>query len=180
MAFRRRQPVYDDGAPATTTTRTRAWSPIGSGELIGALGATAVIVSLFLSWRDGGVHASDVPASLLWDRTTSSTDPSLLVFLIPGAALMVLGLWPRIGAGIRLLGSVIVLAVAGLFAYQLDRSLFSGSSLTDVLDVGFYVGSIGGILGFVSAFAASRSRREIVRHERVAPTPDGRVAERVR
>src|SRR5262249_21888256 len=122
MAFRRREPVYDDDTPATTTTRTRSWSPIGSGELIGLVGAAAVIVSLFLSWRDGGVHPSDVPASFLWDRTTSSTDPSLLVFLIPGAALMVLGLWPRIGAGVRLLGAVIVLAVAGLFACPLARS----------------------------------------------------------
>jgi hypothetical protein len=180
MAFRRRQPVYEDAAPATTTTRTRSWSPIGSGELIGALGAAAVIVSLFLSWRDGGVHPSHIPAAFLWDRTTSSTDPSLLVFLIPGAALMVLGLWPRIGAGIRLLGAVIVLAVAGLFAFQLNRSLFAGSDLTDVLDVGFYVGAVGGILGFVSAFAASRSRREVVRQDRVAPAGDGRVAERVR
>jgi hypothetical protein len=180
MAFRRREPVYDDDTPATTTTRTRSWSPIGSGELIGLVGAAAVIVSLFLSWRDGGVHPSDVPASFLWDRTTSSTDPSLLVFLIPGAALMVLGLWPRIGAGIRLLGAVIVLAVAGLFAYQLDRSLFSGSNLTDVLDVGFYVGAVGGILGFISAFATSRSRRDVVRRERVAPAGEGRVAERVR
>jgi hypothetical protein len=49
-----------------------------------------------------------------------------------------------------------------------------------VLDVGFYVGAVGGILGFVSAFAASRSRREVVRQDRVAPAGDGSVAERVR
>jgi hypothetical protein len=177
MAFRRRQPVYDD-AGATTTTRTRSWSPVGSGEIIGLAGAAAVIVSLFLPWRTGGVHPSGVPAAFLWDRTAGSTDPSLLVFLIPAAVLMVLGLWPRIGAGIRLLGAIIVLAVAGLFAYQLDRSLFAGSSLTDVLDTGFYVAAVGGILGFVSAFAASRSRREVVRTDRV-PAGEGRVVEQV-
>jgi hypothetical protein len=177
MAFGRRRTVQDDGAPVTTTTRTRGWSPIGSGEIIGLVGAAAVIVSLFLSWRDGGAHPSDVPAAFLWDRNTSSTDPSILVFLIPAAALLVLGLWPRIGAGIRLLGAVIVLAVAGLFAYQLDRSLFAGTNLTDVLDTGFYVGAVGGILGFVSAFAANRSRREVVRYDR---TGEPRVVEHVR
>jgi hypothetical protein len=178
MAFRRRQPVADDTAPVTTT-RTRSSGLVGPGEIIGLVGAAAVIVSLFMSWRDGGVHPSEVPASFLWDRTTGSTDPSLLVFLIPGAALLVLGLWPRIGAGIRLLGSIIVLAVAGLFAYQLDRSLFAGSSLTDVLDTGFYVGAVGGILGFVSAFAVRRTRREVVRYDRV-PAGDARVPERAR
>ena len=175
MAFRRRQPVYE--GPVRTTTRTRSWSPIGSGEIIGALGATAVIVSLFLSWRDGGVHPSDIPAAFLWDRTTGSTDPSLLVFLIPAAALMVLGLWPRVGAGVRLLGAAVVLAVAGLFAYQVDRGLFAGDNLGDVLDAGFYVAAVGGFLGFVSAFAASRARREVVRSDRV-PAGEDRVVER--
>ena len=188
MAFRRRQPVYEtqgpvyhDQGPTSTTTRTRGWSPVGSGEILGFVGAAAVIVSLFLPWRTGGVHPSGIPAAFLWNRTTGSTDPSLLVFLIPAAVLMVLGLWPRIGAGIRLLGAIIVLAVAGLFAYQLDRSLFTGSNLTDVLDTGFYVGVVGGIIGFVSAFAASRTRREqeVVHTDRV-PAGEGRVVEHVR
>jgi len=39
-----------------------------------------------------------------------------------------------------LIGAIIigVLVVAGLFAYQLDRSLFPGASLGDVLGAGFY------------------------------------------
>ena len=181
MAFRRRQPVHEEQGPTTTTTRTRDRSPVGSGEILGFVGAAAVIVSLFLPWRTGGVHPSGIPAAFLWNRTTGSTDPSLLVFLIPAAVLMVLGLWPRIGAGIRLLGAIIVLAVAGLFAYQLDRSLFTGSNLTDVLDTGFYVGAVGEIIGFVSAFAVSRTRREqeVVHTDRV-PAGEGRVVEHVR
>ncbi|HZP30009.1 MAG TPA: hypothetical protein VFC99_13725 [Acidimicrobiia bacterium] len=168
--------MSDEPAPATTT-RTRSWSPIGSGEIIGFAGAAAVVVSLFLSWRSGNAHPSDIPAAFLWNRTTSSTDPSLLVFLIPAAALLVLGLWPRIGAGIRLLGAVISLAVAGVFAYQLDRSLFAGGSLGDVLDAGFYVAAVGGFLGFLSAFAASRVRRDTVAYER-APSADRPLAGR--
>src|SRR6478672_7128732 len=129
MAFGRRRHVHQepidtaqpDAPSRATATHTRSWNPIGAGEVMGLVGAAAVIVSLFLPWRDGGVHASDVPAAFLWDRTTSSTDPSLLVFLIPAAALLVLGLVPRIGAGVRLLGAIVVLAVTGVFAYQLNR-----------------------------------------------------------
>jgi hypothetical protein len=168
----------------TAATRTRSWTPIGSGEVMGLVGAAAVIVSLFLPWREGGVHVSDVPAAFLWDRTTSSTDPSLLVFLIPAAALLVLGLVPRLGAGLRLLGSIVVLAVAGVFAYQLDRSLFGGTDLGDVLDSGFYVAAVGGVVALVSAFAASRTRvrRDAVRYDRASTTPasEGRVIENAR
>lgn len=31
-----------------------------------------VIVSLFLAWRDPGVHLSDIPAAFLWDRAATA------------------------------------------------------------------------------------------------------------
>jgi len=137
-----------------------AWAPafLGSGRLLGILGAIGVIVGLFLPWRDGGVHPSDVPVQFLWDRTTSATDPSLLIFLIPLAALLAVGAVVWLGAGLRLLGAIGVLIVTGLFAYQLDRSLFGGASLDVVLDTGFYFAAIGGIVAFVSALLPGRRR----------------------
>ncbi len=56
---------------------------------------------------------------------------------------------PPFGAGLRLLGSIVLLAVAGVFAYQLDRSLFGGTDLGDVLDSGFYVAAVGGVVALV-------------------------------
>src|SRR5215475_7613379 len=65
------------------TRRTTGWlMPSLTGMLVGVLGAVGVILSMFMSWRTGGVHPSDVPAAFLWDRHASG-DPSLLVFLIP-------------------------------------------------------------------------------------------------
>jgi hypothetical protein len=51
--------------------------------VLGVLGTMGVVVSMFVSWRDGGVHPSDVPVAFLFDSATTATSPSLLIALIP-------------------------------------------------------------------------------------------------
>lgn len=166
-----------------TSIERRGWVPgYGPGMIIGALGALGVAVSLFLPWRDGGIHPSGVPVAFLWDRATGSSDPSLLIFLIPLAVVLVIGVVVPIGEAVRLFGAVGVLIVTGVFAYQLDRALaaFPGAGLGDVLDTGFYVAAIGGILAFVSALLPTgwSARREVTEVEavRTEPEDDARVA----
>jgi len=132
-----------------------------TGLILGVVGAVGVIVSLFMSWRTGAVHPSDVPAAFLWDRHASG-DPSLLVFLIPLAVLVVLGIVAPGGGVLRGLGGLGVLAVCGLFAYQLDRLLLSGQSLGDALDTGFYFAAVGGIVALISALFPSWGGRRAV------------------
>ena len=141
----------------------RAWSPtFGPAIVLGALGAIGVIVSLFTSWRDPGVHPDNIPVAFLWHNTTTSHDPSLLIVLIPIAVMLAVGAFVPMGTGLRLLGGVAMLIVAGLFAYQIDQSLPGGG---DVLGTGFYVGAIGGFLAFISGFLPESwaARREVVR-----------------
>jgi hypothetical protein len=138
----------------TETERERvvergSWRPagIGPGMVLGILSGIGVVVSLFLEWRNPAVHADDVPLSFLWDKNASG-QPSLLLVLIPCAALLIIGaLIPR-GGPLRLLGGLGTVVVAGLFAFQLDRS--TSGSLGDALEAGFYVAALAGILGVVS------------------------------
>jgi hypothetical protein len=133
--------------------------------LLGALGSAGVIISMFMPWRTGSVHASDIPAAFLWDRTTTSDNPSLLIFLIPLALILLIGTFGRLGAGVRLVGAVLTLVVVGLFAYQLHRVLDAfGGNLGDALDSGFYFAAIGGVIALVSGFMPSRvvARRGVV------------------
>jgi hypothetical protein len=132
---------------------------------LGALGAIGVAVSLFLPWRDGGVHPSDIPLEFLWDKGTTSADPSILILLVPFAIILAFGAFVPLGAGLRLFGAIGVLAVAIVFAIQLDRALGDlGGDLGDSLDTGFYLAAIGAILAFASALvpAGWSSRRDVV------------------
>jgi hypothetical protein len=136
------------------TIEHRSWVPgFGPGTIIGTLGASGVIVSLFLPWQAGGIHPTNIPIAFLWDGSTRSSDPSLLAFLVPLAVILIVGALAPIGVTLRIVGAIGVLIVAGVFAYQLDRAIaaFPGTKLSDVLDAGFYVATIGGILAFVSA-----------------------------
>jgi len=147
------------------------WGPIGAapGMILGAIGAIGVVVSMFLPWRDGGVYPSDIPVEFLWNRSATS-DPSLLVFLIPVAVVLVIGALMPMGAGVRLFGAVSMLAIAGVFAYQLHRVVHAfGGSFGGALDTGFYVAALGGILAFVSGLvpATTGARRELVRSDEV-------------
>src|SRR5262245_39160892 len=142
----------------------RGWSTpiIGPGLVVGGLGAIGLIVSLFLPWREGGVHVADVPVSFLWDSTTRDSDPSLLIFLIPAAVLLVAGALLPLGAGLRIFGGIATLAIVLFYAWQLDNTLsgFPGADLGDVLGVGAYVAGVSGILALASGFVPSSSRRQ--------------------
>jgi hypothetical protein len=141
-----------DGAPVDR----RAWIPttIGPGMILGALGAAGVIISMFFPWRTGSIYSSDIPIAFLWDDTTASHHPSLLILLIPLAIVLVVGTVVPIGSGVRLFGAVGTLIVVGLFAYQLHRVLdaFPGAKLGDALDTGFYFAAIGGVIALVSGW----------------------------
>jgi hypothetical protein len=145
------------------------WGPIGvaPGMILGAIGAVGVVVSMFLPWRDSGVYPSEIPVEFLWNRSATS-DPSLLVLLIPVAIVLAIGALVPMGAGIRLFGAVCMLVIAGVFAYQLHRVVHAfGGNFGDALDTGFYVAALGGILAFVSGLvpASVGARREFVRSE---------------
>jgi hypothetical protein len=158
------------------TVERRSWTPVmfGPGMILGALGTAGVILSMFLPWRDGGVHPSDIPVEFLWDRNADS-DLSLLIVLIPLAVVLAIGAFVPMGAGVRLFGAVATLVVVGAFAYQLNRAVdaFGGGDLTDVLDTGFYVAAAGGLVALVSGMIPSgwKTRREVVRSDVTNGTP---------
>jgi len=149
--------------PAPVSRRERriersSWRPtIGPGMVLGVLGTVGLVVSMFLSWRSGGVHPSDVPVAFLFDSTTTATSPSLLIALIPLAVIIGIGsLMPR-ASGARVIGGLGVMAVVALFAVQLhyvvDR--IGAGSVWDFLDTGWYVAGIAGLVAFVSGFLPS-------------------------
>ncbi len=132
----------------------RSWgpAPFGPGMVLGGLGAAGVIVSMFLSWWNPNIDPSKIPAEFLWHRSALSSDPSLLIFLVPIAVVIVLGAFMPLGAPLRFLGGVAMLAVAAIFAYQLHRAVRGTRvSLGDALDTGFYIGAIGGVLAVLSS-----------------------------
>ena len=137
----------------------------GPGMILGVLGAAGVIGSMFLPWRESGVYPSDIPVAFLWDRGATSS-LSLLILLIPLAVVLVIGALVPMGAGVRLFGALGTLIVTGVFAYQLHRAVDAlGGDLGDVLDTGFYLAAIGGLVAFVSGLLPSgwRTRREVTR-----------------
>jgi hypothetical protein len=141
----------------TVERRTGFGGLFGPGMILGVAGATALVVSMFLPWRTGSLYPSDVPVAFLWDHDTTSSWPSLLIVLIPVAVALILGaIAPLGGSGLRLLSAVVGLAVVTLFAWQTYRGLdaFPGSELEDVLDTGFVVAAIGGVLAVMSGFFA--------------------------
>src|SRR5262249_38913887 len=129
------------------------WSiAVGPGMIVGAAATVALVVSMFMSWRAGSVHPSEIPAAFLWDRNATG-DPSLLIYLIPLAVLLGVGSSMRGGAALRLFAGFLAMVVVGLFAYQLHRVTDRlNLSFGDTLDPGFYVAGIAAIAGFVSGF----------------------------
>jgi hypothetical protein len=129
------------------------WSiAVGPGMIVGAAATIALVVSMFMSWRAGSVHPSEIPASFLWDKNASG-DPSLLIFLIPLAVLLGIGSFMRGGAPLRMFAGFLAMVVVGLFAYQLHELTDAvGARFGDALDPGFYVAGIAAVVGFVSGF----------------------------
>jgi len=128
------------------------------------LGAIVTAVSIFLNWADvsGGSPAkgTDVPFDFLWDKQTTSSDPSFLVPLLIAAVLIGLGVLLPTARLAGIIGGVLAIAVAVVYCVQVqgvidDRRL--GISLTDFISTGVYVAFVGGILGIVGAAIPSRT-----------------------
>jgi hypothetical protein len=133
--------------------------------VVGIIATVGLVVSMFISWRSGRGHPSDIPAAFLWDRDATG-DPSFLVYLIPLAVLLGVGSLLRGGAGLRILAGLLTMVVVGVFAYQLHEVTDDlGVSFGNALDPGFWVAAIAGVVGFVSGFlpttVASRRVEEV-------------------
>jgi hypothetical protein len=147
------------------------------------LGALGIVVSMFLHWIDFDLSVSgqsvsltqgagDVPLEFLWDQHASG-DPSILILLIPAAALGVIGAVIRQKV-LAFVGSIATLVATALYVYQLnDRvdelasttSSTSGLSLGDFIGIAPYVCGIGAVIMLVGAFMLSGSPKP-------SPAPD--------
>jgi hypothetical protein len=154
-----REPVND--APVTRRerrTERASWVPtIGPGMVLGVVGTVGVVVAMFMSWRTGNVHPSDIPFAFLFDSSTTAQNPSLLIALIPLAVILAVGsLMPR-ASGARVIAGFLLLVVVVVFAVQVNSAVDQtpGVSVWDQLDTGFYVAGIAGIVALVSGFMPS-------------------------
>ena len=135
-----------------------SWVPtVGPGMVLGAIGTLGLVVSMFMSWRATDVHPSGIPFAFLFDSGTTAQDPSILLALIPMALLLAVGtVMPRASAA-RIVGALGTIVVVVLFVIQLNSQLDAtpGANVGDVLDTGFYIAAIAGLVGFVSGFLPS-------------------------
>ena len=135
-----------------------SWVPtLGPGMVLGAIGTIGLVVAMLMSWRAPDVHPSGIPFAFLFDSGTTAPDPSILLALIPMAILLAVGnAMPRASAT-RVVGSLGTLVVVVLFVIQLNSQLDSlpNANVGDVLDTGFYIAAIAGIVGLVSGFMPS-------------------------
>ena len=89
--------------------------------VLGALGTIGVVVSMFLPWRNGGVHPSDVPFAFLFDSTTTARNPSLLIALIPLAVILAVGsVMPR-ASGARIIGALGGMLISPLLGNMISQ-----------------------------------------------------------
>jgi hypothetical protein len=135
-----------------------SWVPtLGPGMVLGAISTIGLLVAMLMSWRTPDVHPSGIPLAFLFDDGTTAQDPSILLVLIPMAILLGVGTaMPRASAA-RLVGAIGTIVVATLFVIQLNNQLdaIPGANVGDVLDTGFYVAAIAGLVGLVSGFMPS-------------------------
>jgi hypothetical protein len=141
------------------------------------LGAVAVVVSIFLRWFDLNISttfhvslhytATGVPVQFLWDYTTKSNDPSLLVVLIPSAVLALVGVALIRARWLTFVGGALAIAVAAAYSFQLHQGLntvrrsLHGAikiGLSDLLGIAPIICFVGGILIVVGALVP-RGRR---------------------
>jgi hypothetical protein len=122
------------------------------------LGAILVIVSIFLNWADLSVgrqtftaSGTDVPIQFLWDKNTTSNDPSLLIALLPGALLIALGALNKI-RWFAIVGGLVAILVAVLYGYQVDQGLSDlpgKTGLFDFIGIAPWFALGGGIIGII-------------------------------
>jgi hypothetical protein len=157
-------PPPPSGAPVTAASG--GGFSIGPGQIIAAVGAIAVGVACVLDWvkAGGGVtseRGEDVPWDFLWHKTSTS-DTSILVWLIPIAVVIAIAaLVPQLRF-IGLVGGIAALVVAGVYAYQLQRLIDLQprdiGSVYDRLGIGVYVTAAGGFLAIVGTLVPRPSR----------------------
>lgn len=142
---------------------------LGLGEVLVGIGAVAVAVSIVLRWADlaNGTAifrrtARGVPVQVLWDYTTNSTDPSLLVVLIPAFLLCVAGIVLLRARFLALVGGVLAGAVGAMYIFQTHQALRAsrgahpGIGLSDFLGVAPYICIAGGVLAVIGGLYLSR------------------------
>jgi hypothetical protein len=135
-----------------------SWVPtLGPGMVLGVIATIGLVVSMFMSWRSGDVFPSGIPVAFLFDNTTSAHDPSILLLLIPMALLLGIGSFLPQASPARIIGGLGTIAVVTLFGIQLQQALdkIPGADIGDVLDTGFYVAAIAGVVGLVSGLVPS-------------------------
>lgn len=139
-----------------------ALSPMGM--VLGLLAAAGWLLAAFLPWRDPGIDAADVPLEFLWNRDAGFSHPSLLVLVVPVAVALGIGAVVPRGAGLRLVASLVGAVGITLFAVQTYRLVDNegGSSLFDALGRGFFLATVGTIVGVVSGLVPGgwKSRHE--------------------
>ena len=126
------------------------------------MGAVLVIVSIFLSWFDTSVGSRSVtfngretPLDFLWDKSSDSDDPSLVIALVPAAVLIGVGALKQL-RWLALIGGIVAIVVALVFGYQINRvanDLPPGVDigLFDLIGIAPWFALLGGIFGVVGA-----------------------------
>ena len=165
-------PPATPAAPAPTARPPSSGSGLLGSPLAIALcvaGAVLVVVSIFLNWADITIgrqsfstDSSGIPLEFLWHKNTTSEDPSLIVALIPAAMLIVLGTLRKV-RWLALLGGIIAILVAGLYAYQvnsgLDKLPTQVQSIFDFIGIAPWFAFVGGIFGVVGGLVPRRAPR---------------------
>jgi hypothetical protein len=151
---------------APVATASGSGLRIGPGQVIAAVGAIAVGVACFLDWLRAGSGARSAKADIVpWDffwNKTSTSETSILVWLIPIAVVIAIAaLVPQLRF-VGLIGGIAALVVAGVYAYQLNRLIDIQpqdlGSVYDRLGVGDYVTAGGGFLAVVGTLVPRASR----------------------
>ena len=154
-------PPTPPAPPAEASTSTS----LSPARIVAGLGAIVTVVSIFLNWAhvSGGqltAKGSDVPFDFLWDKHTTSSDPSLVLPLLVAALLIGLGVLLPTARLAGIIGGVLVIAVAVVYCIQAQGLIDDGGtnlSLTDFISTGVYVAFVGGILGLVGAAIPSKT-----------------------
>jgi hypothetical protein len=146
---------------------------VGAGPVVVLLGAAGILASGFFHWLDVTVSrgsfqvtrtttGTGVPVQFLWDTSTRSHDPTVLAVLIPAAALAVLGVVWRRARLAALVAGLVAMAVGGLYAFQINRTIddirsrlggLVNPGLRDVLGVAPLVCFAGGALVALGSLA---------------------------
>ncbi len=126
-----------------------------------------MVVSIFLDWASVTVGsqsfstaAKGVPIEFLWDKNSGSTDPSLLIALIPAAVLILVGILHRVRL-VAVLGGIVAIVVACLYTYQvstgLDQLPPSVQSIFDFIGIAPWFALVGGIFGVIGGLIPKRA-----------------------